>query len=66
MNELVAAFRIGVGRARRIRWLVGMALVGGRFCEVPKTFIWLGGIHGARRWIRPRMCCGMRSAVARA
>jgi hypothetical protein len=39
MKELLAAFSIGVGSARRILWLVGMALVGGRVCDVPKTFI---------------------------
>lgn len=66
MKELLAALRIGVGRARRILWLVGMALVGGRACDAPNTFIWLGGIQGASKWIRPRMCCGMRKAVANA
>jgi hypothetical protein len=49
MNELLAALRKGVGRARRMRWEVGMAFVGGRFCDVPKTFICEGGIQGARR-----------------
>lgn len=49
MKLLLAALRMGVGRARRIRCEVGIALVGGRVCDVPKTFIWDGGIHGARR-----------------
>jgi hypothetical protein len=39
INELLAAFRNGVGKARRIRCDVGMALVGGSDCDVPKTFI---------------------------
>lgn len=56
MKLLFAAFKIGVGNARRIRCEVGMAFVGGRVCEVPNTFIWDGGIQGARRWILPRMC----------
>ena len=39
MKLLLAALRIGVGRARRIRCEVGIAFVGGRVCDVPKTFI---------------------------
>jgi hypothetical protein len=66
MKELFAAFRKGVGRARRILWDVGIALVGGDACAAPNTFICDGGIHGASRWMRPRICCGIRSAVARA
>lgn len=66
MKEEFAALRIGVGRARRIRWDVGIELEGGDAFWAPKVFIWEGGIHGARRWIRPRMCWGMRRAVARA
>lgn len=46
---LLAALRIGVGRARRIRWDVGIEFVGGDACEPPKTFICEGGIHGASR-----------------
>lgn len=65
MNELFAAFSIGVGSARRIRCDVGMAFVGGRFSDAPKTFICEGGIQAERRWILPRMCWGMRRAVAR-
>jgi hypothetical protein len=49
MKLLFAAFRKGVGRARRIRCEVGMALVGGSDCEAPKTFICDGGIHGASK-----------------
>lgn len=49
MNELFAALRKGVGKARRIRCDVGIALVGGRACDVPKTFICEGGIQGAKR-----------------
>jgi hypothetical protein len=47
---------------------VGMAFVGGKgvWEEAPKTDICDGGIQGARRWMRPRMCWGMRSAVAKA
>ena len=52
----LAALRIGVGSARRMRWEVGSELVGGDATCPPNTFIWEGGIHGARRWIRPRMC----------
>ena len=65
MNELLAALRNGVGKALRIRWEVGMAFVGGDV-DAPKVFIWDGGIHGTRRCIRPRICWGIRSAVARA
>jgi hypothetical protein len=61
-----AAFRIGVGSARRIRWEVGKALLGGDAACPPITFICEGGIHGARRCMRPRICWGIRSAVARA
>lgn len=61
-----ATFKIGVGRARRILCEYGTALLGkGSLC-VPKLVIWEGGIHGASRWIRPRMCCGIRRAVANA
>lgn len=58
MKLLLATLRIGVGSARRIFWLVGMALVGGNgFWEPPPiTLICDGGIHGARRWILPRIC----------
>jgi hypothetical protein len=66
MKLLFAAFRNEVGSARRIRCDVGMALVGGRACVVPKTFICEGGIQGASRWIRPLICCGIRRAVASA
>lgn len=68
MKLLFAAFNIGVGSALNIRWLVGMALVGGSgvWALAPNTLICEGGIQGARRCIRPRMCWGMRSAVARA
>ena len=56
MKLLFAALRNGVGKARRIRCDVGMAFVGGSDCEAPNTFIWDGGIHGASKWIRPRIC----------
>lgn len=56
MKLLLATLSMGVGRARRIRWEVGMALVGGRFCDPPNTFICEGGIQGARRCILPRIC----------
>jgi hypothetical protein len=41
MKLLFAAFRIGVGRALNILWLVGMAFVGGKgVCALaPKTVI---------------------------
>ena len=41
MNELFAAFKIGVGSARRIRCEVGIALVGGNgvCADAPKTDI---------------------------
>lgn len=39
MKLLLAAFKIGVGRARRILCDVGIALVGGSVCDVPNTFI---------------------------
>jgi hypothetical protein len=65
---LLAAVRKGVGRALNILWLVGIALLGGRgvFSLAPNTDIWEGGIQGARRWILPRICWGMRRAVANA
>jgi len=68
MKEEFAAFRIGVGRARRMRWDVGMLPAFSPLLSPVLTTdsIWLGGIHGARRWILPRMWPGMRSAVARA
>lgn len=49
MNELFAALRNGVGSARRMRCEVGIALVGGIACDVPKTLICDGGIQGANR-----------------
>jgi hypothetical protein len=51
MKLLLAAFKIGVGSARKIFWLVGMAFVGGNgvFSLAPNTFIWEGGIQGASR-----------------
>jgi hypothetical protein len=61
-----AAFRMGVGRARRMRWEVGRVFAGGEAVWPPMTFICDGGIHGARRCMRPRICWGIRSAVARA
>jgi hypothetical protein len=61
-----AAFKIGVGNARRIRWEVGIELVGGEAICPPMTFICEGGIQGARRCMRPRICWGIRRAVARA
>ena len=51
-----AAFNIGVGRARKIRCEVGIELVGGEAIWAPNTFNWEGGIHGASRCIRPRIC----------
>jgi hypothetical protein len=68
MKLLFAAFRMGVGRALNILWLVGMAFVGGSgvFSLAPNTFICDGGIQGASKCILPRICWGMRSAVARA
>src|SRR5689334_941467 len=68
MKLLFAAFRIGVGSALNILWLVGMALVGGSgvFSLAPNTLICDGGIQGASRCILPRICWGIRSAVARA
>ncbi len=65
---LLAAFRNGVGSARRILWLVGIAFVGGSgvFSLAPNTLICDGGIQGASRCILPRICWGMRSAVASA
>jgi hypothetical protein len=68
MKLLLAALRMGVGKALRIFWLVGIALVGGKgvCADAPKTFICDGGIQGARRCIFPRTCWGMRRAVARA
>ena len=65
MNELLAALRNGVGNALRIRCEVGMAFVGGDV-DAPKVFIWDGGIHGAKRCMRPRICWGILSAVAKA
>jgi hypothetical protein len=68
MKLLCAAFKIGVGSALNILWLVGMAFVGGRgVCALlPKTFICDGGIQGASRCLLPRICWGIRNAVARA
>lgn len=43
-----------------------MEFVGGDDVWPPNTLNWEGGIQGARRWIRPRICWGIRSAVARA
>lgn len=61
-----ATFNIGVGRARNILWEYGTALFGkGSLC-VPRFVICDGGIQGAKRWIRPRICCGILSAVANA
>ncbi len=45
----LAAFKIGVGRARRILWDVGMEFVGGEATCAPKTVICDGGIQGASR-----------------
>ena len=55
---LLAAFKIGVGNALSILWLVGMAFVGGSgvWALAPKTDICEGGIQGASRCILPRMC----------
>lgn len=61
-----AALRMGVGSARRIRCDVGSEFAGGDAFWEPVAFICDGGIHGASRCIRPRICCGMRRAVARA
>jgi hypothetical protein len=68
MKLELAALRIGVGSARNIFCDVGMAFVGGRgvCAEAPKTDICDGGIQGASRCIRPRMCWGIRRAVASA
>ena len=63
MKDELAALRMGVGRARRMRCEVGIeparsAAEATASCD--------GGIHGASRWILPRMWPGMRSAVASA
>ena len=44
-----AAFKIGVGSARRIRCEVGSEFAGGDAKWPPKTLIWDGGIHGESR-----------------
>jgi hypothetical protein len=51
MKLLLAAFKIGVGSALNILWLVGIAFVGGSgVCALaPNTLIWDGGIHGANK-----------------
>lgn len=56
MKLLLAAFRKEVGKTRRIRWAVGSVCDGGMTWDDPKTFIWEGGIQGARRWILPLIC----------
>lgn len=61
-----ATFKIGVGRARRILCEYGTALVGSGSLCAPRFVICDGGIQGAKRWIRPRICCGIRNAVASA
>jgi hypothetical protein len=66
-KPVLATLRNGAGRTRRKRWDLGSCAPGGGSCFVmPMGAIWLGGIHGARRWTRPRMCWGIRRAVARA
>ena len=54
------------GRARRKRWERGSCWVGGDSLPRPMGAIWDGGIQGARRWTRPRMCWGIRREVASA
>lgn len=66
MKLELATFKNGTGSARRMRCEYGTALFGSGSLWVPIPDICDGGIHGASRWIRPRMCWGMRSAVANA
>jgi hypothetical protein len=66
MKLELATLRKGVGSARKIFCDVGTAPTGGNSCCEPITDSCDGGIHGASRWMRPRMCCGMRSATASA
>lgn len=61
----LAARRNGVGNDRKIRCEYGSEVAGSSCC-VPMADSWDGGIHGARRWMRPRICCGIRRAVASA
>lgn len=51
-----ATLSMGVGRARRMRCEVGREFAGGDATWPPITLICDGGIHGARRWMRPRIC----------
>ena len=63
----LATLRKGAGSARRKRCDLGSCVLGGGWSwREPMASICEGGIHGASRCTLPRMCCGMRSAVARA
>jgi hypothetical protein len=61
-----ATLRRDGGRARRKRWDRGSCCVGGESWLMPMGAICDGGIQGARRCTRPRMCWGIRNDVARA
>ena len=63
----LATLRKGAGSARRKRCDLGSCVLGGGWSwREPMASICEGGIHGASRCTLPRMCCGMRSAVASA
>ena len=55
MNEEFAALRNGVGNALRIRCEAGTAAGDGAPCDVEIVSSCEGGIHGAKRWIFPRI-----------
>lgn len=66
MKLELATLRMDVGKARKILWEYGTALLGaGSFC-VPMLDSCDGGIQGANKWIRPRICWGFLRAVANA
>lgn len=61
-----ATLRSDGGRARRKRCDLGSCCVGGLSWLIPIGAICDGGIQGASKCTLPRMCCGIRSDVARA
>ena len=52
----LAALSNGVGNDLKNRWEYGNELTGRDSCWVPITDNWDGGIQGANRCTRPRMC----------
>lgn len=81
MNPALATLKIGVGSAfsKRCEYGIASDLILGVFealsadlDEVPLIMLMFdisiceGGIQGARRWMRPFICCGILSAVAKA